>query len=375
VSRQRTAPAVIEDAEWQSLPLDKLTLTRKEGFAAFAEAPDPPRPPELTAAQLEDLDLAARRQHDLARRRFLANLRPIKTAQAELVFADLEEIFDAAVDQPGWEAKGMAAIDAFPGLGKTTVGLAFAKHVHNTLITEHGRFTAAGHERWPVIRVGMNGDTGVKDFNWALLEFFAHAGRNSGTANSFLARALDCAISCESRLLLVDDLQFLRFRSASGTELANQFKSIANEFPLMILFIGHDLRKKGLYDDPQLERRITALPLDPFTIDHDTGRRQWRSFLLALEQRLPLARKHPGMLADDLPDLLFARCSGHIGSLMTLIRRGCRRAIASGQECLTADLLADVKLDAGAERLRKEWEAVFRSGRKTSKPSAARGKR
>lgn len=364
-----------EDPAWQSLALDNLTLTRKEGFAAFAEAPAAPRPPDLTAAELKALAPAALARHNLARRRFLANLNPIRTAQADAVFADLQEILEASIDQPGWEAKGMAAVDAFPGLGKTTVGLAFAKHVHNTLIGEHGRFTAAGHERWPVIRVGMNGDTGVKDFNWALLEFFAHAGRRSGTANAFLARALDCAISCESRLLLVDDLQFLRFRSASGTELANQFKSIANEFPVMILFIGHDLRSKGLYDDPQLERRITPLDLAPFTIDDDTGRSQWRGFLLALEQRLPLACKHPGMLADDLSDHLFARCCGHIGSLMTLIRRGSRRAIRDGDERLTADLLATVKLDGAAERMLKEWEQLFQSGRKTSRPAARRNKR
>ncbi|NUP48495.1 MAG: AAA family ATPase [Catenulispora sp.] len=356
------------------MPLDKLTLTRKEGFAAFAETPEPPRPPELSVAELKSLDPPELERHNLARRRFLANLRPIKTAQAEAVFADLEEILDAAVDQPTWEAKSMAAIDAFPGLGKTTLGLAFAKHVHNTLIGAHGRFTEAGHERWPVIRVGMTGDTRVKDFNWALLEFFAHAGRNSGTANMFLTRAMNCALACESRVLLVDDLQFLRFRTTWGTELSNQFKTIANEFPLMILFIGHELRDKGLYDDPQLARRITPLELAPFTIDDDAGRHQWRSFLLALEQRLPLADKHPGMLADDLSDQLYARCSGHIGSVMSLMRRGCRRAIRTGDERLTADLLAGVKLDEAAEQLRKQWEALFRSGRGTSKPSGS-GKR
>lgn len=357
-----------EDPAWRALALDNLTLTRKEGFAAFAEAPDPVRPPDLTMAELKGLTPEALDLHNLARRKFLANLRPIKTAQAETGIADLTEIFEAGLDQPSWEAKGMAAVDAFPGLGKTTIGLAFAKWVHNTLISQYGRFTKAGHERWPVIRVGMKGDTRVKDFNWAMLEFFAHAGRNSGTANSFLARALDCALSCESRLLLVDDLQFLRFRSAHGTELSNQFKSIANEFPLMILFIGHDLRGKGLYDDPQLERRITPLSLEPFTIRNERGRAQWRNFLLSLEQRLVLANKYKGMLADDLSDHLYARCSGHIGSLMTLIRQGCGRAVRTGKERLTLDVMRQVKLDGAAARQLAEWDALLASGKITSKP-------
>ncbi|MBS2964778.1 ATP-binding protein [Actinocrinis puniceicyclus] len=368
MSRPKPDTAVPEDPAWKSLRLDELTLTRKEGFAAFAEAPDYPRPPDMTMVELKALGPAAKEEHDLARRRFLANLRPIKTVQADGLIADLTDVLEAGLDQPNWEAKGMAAVDAFPGLGKTTVGLSFAKRVHNDLIRQHGRFTAAGHERWPVIRVGMMGDTTVKDFNWAMLEFFAHSGRNSGTANSFLSRALDCAVSCESRLLLVDDLQFLRFRSIRGTELANQFKTIANEFPLMILFIGYDLRKKGLYEDPQLERRITPLELAPFTIKNEAGRMQWRSFLLSLEQRVVLADKYPGMLADDLSDHLYARCSGHIGSLMTLVKRACLRAIRTGEERLTPDLLTHVKPDRAAREQQAQWEELLASGMKTSRP-------
>lgn len=360
--------AMAEDPAWRTLALDDLTLTRKEGFAAFAEAPEYPRPPDLTTAEIKEMTEGAVAAHNRWRRKYLANLRPIKTEQAKALVADLADVFEAGLDQPNWEAKGMAAVDAFPGLGKTTVGLSFAKKVHTDLIREHSRFTAAGQERWPVIRVGMRGDTRVKDFNWALLEFFAHAGRRSGTANSFLARALDCAISCESRLLLVDDLQFLKFRSTRGTELANEFKTIANEFPLMILFIGYDLEKKGLYDDPQLARRITPLELAPFMIDREDGRVQWRNFLLSLEQRLVLAGKWEGMLADDLSDYLYARCTGHIGSLMQLIRRGCLRAIRTGDECITEGLMAGVKLDREAEEQRARWEALLASGKRTSKP-------
>ena len=361
-----------QDPAWTALALDNLTLTRKEGFASFAEAPDPARPQDLTMTELKLLDDQAVDHHNRARRDYLANLRPIKTAQAEALFADLAEILEAGLEQPNWQAKSMAAIDAFPGLGKTTIGLAFAKHVHNTLIQKYGRFTDTGHERWPVIRVGMMGDTGVKDFNWAMLEFFAHSGRKTGTASTFLSRALDCALSCESRLLLVDDLQFLQFRSTQGAKLSNQFKSIANEFPVMILFIGHELQAKGLYDDPQLAYRITPLELKAFTIDDESGREQWRNFLLALEQRLVLARKYPGMLADDLSDHLYARCHGHIGSLMTLVRRGCQRAFHTGEERLTIELMSQVKLDRAAEQRRAEWEDRLASGANSSRPARRR---
>ncbi|MFF2364842.1 TniB family NTP-binding protein [Streptomyces sp. NPDC058122] len=366
--RGRTA-AASEDPQWRKLPLDNLTLTKKEGFGSFAEAPAAAHPEAHTRAQLKGLGEQALACYNDDRNRWHANMKPVRTKEVDLLHEHLNEIFNASLRQGRQQAKSAAAIDAFPGLGKTTAALAFAKDVHNRLIAKDGRFTAAGHERWPVCRVGMTGDTRMKDFNWALLEFFAHAGRNSGTANMFAYQALDCVTSCETKLIIVDDLQFLHFQSKSGTELSNHFKFIANEFPVMLLFIGHDLRGKGLYLDHQLERRVTPLGLEPFRIEDEQGRLQWRSLLLALEQRLVRAEKYPGMLADDL----FARTTGHIGSLMTLLMRACERAIRTGEERVTRELLSRIRLDAAAERLRAEWEVALQSGTKTSRPARLKG--
>ncbi|MEV6588432.1 hypothetical protein [Streptomyces acidicola] len=93
--------------------------------------------------------------------------------------------------------------------------------------------------------------------------------------------------------------------------------------------------------------------------------------LLALEQRLVLADKHPGMLADDLSDYLFARSTGHIGSLMTLINRGCQRAIRNGEERLSRSLLDEVKNDEASEKARQELEAALEKRRLTSRPQRA----
>src|SRR5712664_704646 len=82
----------------------------------------------------------------------------------------------------------------------------------------------------------------------------------------------------------------------------------------------------------QNARRWTTLGVDPFEIGTEPGRRTWRQLLLAIEKDLVLAGSHPGMVADDLADYLFARSTGHFASLMTLITRGCRRAIRAGTE-------------------------------------------
>jgi len=72
------------------------------------------------------------------------------------------------------------------------------------------------------------------------------------------------------------------------------------------------------------------------------------------------------MIATDLSNYLFARSTGHIGSLMTLINRGCTRAIRTDTEYLDEQLLDEVKTDTGADSRRAEFEAAFRSGTLTT---------
>jgi hypothetical protein len=370
----RTQPAS-EPADDGVARLDNLTLARKEGWRQFVECSPREQPEPLTRKEIRALGEEALAAYNRRRRVWHANLGPIRTPQLAELHEDLWDIVDSNL-QDGDKAKGAVAIDAFPGLGKTTSVLAFAKQFHLREIREEGKYTAAGHERWPVCRVGLTGNTGMKDFNRAMLEFFAHPGNNRGTASQFATRALDSMTSCETRLLIIDDLHFLRWNATSGIEISNHFKYIANEYPVTLIFIGVGLRRRGLFNeadasgDPvlaQTGRRTTPLDIAPFLVDTEQQRRDWRRLLLAIEQRLVLAEKHTGMLADDLSDYLFARSTGHIGSLMALINRGCQRAVRTGTERLTTAVLDGVKNDAAAETARKELEVALTAGRITSR--------
>lgn len=364
------------DADGDGLArLDNLTLARKEGWQRMVQAPPRPQPGHLSPRQLRALSPAALAAYNQQRRVWHANLGPLRTPQLAALHEDLWDIVDSNAHD-GDKAKGAIALDAFPGLGKTTAVLAFARQFHLREVAEHGPRTAAGHERWPVCRVGLTGNTGMKDFNRAMLEFFGHPGTAHGTTAQFAHRALDCMLSCEARLLIVDDLHFLRWKGKNGVEVSNHFKYIASEFPVTMLFIGVGLDARGLFSEghsytdavlAQTGRRTTPLGLVPFGISSEQGRQDWRRLLLAIEQRLALSAKWPGMLADDLSDYLFARSTGHIGSLMTLINRGCQRAVRTGAERLDADLLDRVKIDAASEKGRGELEAALAAGRLTSK--------
>jgi AAA domain-containing protein len=369
-----------EQAGESTVRLDNLTLARKEGWRCFVEAPPRAQPEPLTTREIRELGESALADYNQCRRVWHANLGPIKTPQLAALHEDLWDIVDSNA-QDGDKAKGAIAIDAFPGLGKTTSVLAFAKRFHLREIAEAGAFTEDGHERWPVCRVGLTGNTGMKDFNRAMLEYFGHPGHQRGTTAQFAHRALDCMLACQVKLLIVDDLHFLRWRAASGVEVSNQFKYIANEFPVTLVLIGVGLGERGLFSEgdsytnavlAQTGRRTTPLDMRPFTINTEERRCEWRQMLLAIEQRLALAEKRPGMLAEELADYLFARSTGHIGSLMTLINRGCQRAVRTGAERLNQDLLDSVKNDAAAETARRELDAAIQARRLTARVAQAR---
>ena len=144
--------------------------------------------------------------------------------------------------------------------------------------------------------------------------------------------------------------------------------------------MGVGLERRGLVREglaageeelAQNARRWTTLGVSPFEIATEAGRRTWRQLLLAIEKDLVLSAARPGMVADDLADYLFARSSGHFASLMTLIARGCRRAVRTGTEKLTRGLLDQVRNDAAAEAARQELLAAFDTGKLSARPAAA----
>lgn len=353
------------------------SLSRKEGWLQLVDAPPRQRPDQLTVAELKALSGEARADYDHRREVWHANLGPFATPQLTSIHDDMWEVV-ASNQQDGDRVKGSIALDGFPGLGKTTIVNAFGRDFRRAEITRHGPDTIAGHQRLPVCRVGLTSNTTMRSLNQAICEFYGHPAPNRGTAAQLASRALDCILSCETQLLVIDDVHFVNVNRRDGVEVANHFKWLANEFPVTFVFVGVGIERRGLTREglvasdtamAQTARRWTRLGIEPFEIFTEQGRRDWRSLLLTIERRIVLADAYRGMVVDDLADYLFARSTGHIGSLMTLITRGCYRAIRTGQERLTIDLLDGVRNDEAAETARRELQEALHAGRLTAQAS------
>jgi len=98
----------------------------------------------------------------------------------------------------------------------------------------------------------------------------------------------------------------------------------------------------------QTERRFDLVDLGPFDYSTPAGITAFLEHLAGIEDQLRLLRSSDGMLtAGGMPEYLFRRTRGIVGLLRRLIEDGCAKAIATGEERLTPELLAGtaIRLD------------------------------
>lgn len=348
------------------------SLSRKEGFARLATAPLRTRPAPMSLDDLMKLPAAERSRYNEERADWHANMGPILTPQLQSAKDILWQIVDSN-RQDSDRLKSAAAIDGFAGLGKTTIVNQFGREYWRQRIETYGPDTEQGHEHIPVCRLGLTSNTTMRTLNSMMCDFYGLPGARRGSAAELAARALDCVLACDTRVFIVDDVHFINMNRQSGLEASNHLKWIANDFPVTFIFAGIGLRQSGPMcegkdlkkEEPvltQTARRWTRIGVRPFDVSTNEGRSEWRNLLLAIEQKVVLCCSYRGMITRDLAAYLFQRSGGYIGSLITLIMRGCRQAVHTGVECLTTELLDTIPLDEAAESHRSGLVAGFAAG-------------
>jgi hypothetical protein len=355
------------------------SLSRKEGWRRWVDTPARQRPDLLTRRQLSKLGTAAREDYDQARHDWHANFGILKTPQLTAIHDELDQIVATNRQDPD-RIRGAAVLDALPGLGKTTIANTFARDFDRAQRRRLGEVTAEGHERLPVFRVGLTSRTTLRTLNRMICEFYGHPGTARASAAQLGTFAVDCVLSCQTRVGIIDDLHFIDPHRRDGVEVSNHLKWLANELPITFVYAGVGLSERrllveGLSGDSlvlaQTARRWTRLELPPFAVTSNTGRQQWASLLKTTERQLVLAAANPGMLVG-IADYLFARTTGHIGSFITLVVRGCYKAIRDGSEKLTVKLLDSIRIDEASETARHQLQAAFASGTLTTRARRAR---
>ncbi len=159
----------------------------------------------------------------------------MRTPQLAAVHDELEVIVTAGRCDPD-RVRGAAVIDALPGLGKTTAANSFARGFDRAQIRRHGPLTGEGHERIPVFRAGLTSNTTLRTLNRMICGFYGHPGAGRASAAQLASQAVDCVLSCESRVGIIDDLHFIDPRRRDGLDVSNHLKWLASELPVTFIF-------------------------------------------------------------------------------------------------------------------------------------------
>jgi hypothetical protein len=255
-------------------------------------------------------------------------------------------------NKPPWSV----VIDAMPGVGKTTIATAFGRDFHRLRERATGQSTADGHQHLPVAFVPMNAGMTLKGLNVKILEFYGHpaATRTRSELSSLVA---DTAFSCETQLIILDDLHFVDFGQRNGIEVSNHLKGLTREIPAVFVMVGVGLKEKGFFEEglagpeaaySQTSRRSTRCPVDPFTLESPNGYRAWVDLLTHFEKHVKLANGRPGMLVEHA-EYVLERTTGRLISLTQLVDEVCNLAIRSGEETITRELIRAAKVDNAAE--------------------------
>lgn len=332
------------------------SLSRKEGWRRFVETPARTRPEHLTRAQQRALPDDAAEDYRDRLADWHANFGTIATPQLLAVREELDLIV-ASNRQDSDRVRGAAAIDGHPGLGKTTIVNLFGREYDRAQRRRFGELTENGDERLPVFRVGLAPSTTLRTLNHMICEFYGPIGVSRPSAAQLTRIALDRVLACSTGVGIIDDVHFIDQRSKDGVAVNNHLKWLANELPITFVFAGVGLEKRRFFEEgltgdsvvlAQTARRWTRLSVDSFP----RGDGAWTLLVKAIEAHLVLAEARPGDLVG-LSEYLFERTGGHIGSLTTLINRGCYKAVKSGKQRLTRELLNGLRIDAAAEKPRK----------------------
>ncbi|MDN5803422.1 MAG: ATP-binding protein [Microlunatus sp.] len=334
----------------------QYSLSRKTGWDTFVNSAPRPRFDPLTRSAMERLSTVELEDYNEARQVWNANLPTVRTHQLDAAHRIFDQVL-ASNRRDSSTLRGTVVVDAKPGLGKTTIATRYGRDFHRTEVRRRGTQTPEGHQRLPVAFIPLSAGMTLKGLNQKVLEFYGHPAASRTSRAQLGSLAVDCVLSCATRLIIIDDLHFINFKHRDGTEVSNHLKWLANEMPVTFVYVGVGLTEKRFFDEglhgedaafAQTSRRATRCPVVPFSISTTAGLRAWVDVLAAFEEHLILAAATPGMLTDHAK-LVHERTQGHIASLTNLLDRAAYVAIASGTETLTEDILTRVTIDNAAQ--------------------------
>ena len=204
-----------------------------------------------------------------------------------------------------------------------------------------------------------------------------------------------------TKAIVIDDVTRLKLHREADQDVLDLIRELMS-LPVTLILVGVGIPKSGLLRDGrrdprtgqwlfppvkdrgksrnddapgQTDLRFDLVDLDRFSYAAPDGIAAWTAHLVGLEQQLRLLNGCDGMLScGDMPEYLFGRTNGVLGVLKKLIQEGCRHAIETGTENITAELLDALAIgpaDLPGPRPRCGRGPRYPGGARACRPEAA----
>ncbi|MFD4339964.1 TniB family NTP-binding protein [Streptomyces anulatus] len=205
----------------------------------------------------------------------------------------------------------------------------------------------------------------------AILDYYgAPYGKN---LRGMIRNARESIKAHATTVLIIDDITRLKMHREDDQDTLDLIRGLM-DLDVTLVLIGVNIPRSGLlregWHDPrtnqwvyaplkkgksynpdastQTERRFDLVTLDPFDYSSDAGIAAFIDHLVGVENQIRLFNAGPGTLSQGLmPEYLYRRTHGIVGLLRRLIEDGLTKAMESGLENLTIDLLDEIAINLG----------------------------
>lgn len=350
-----TADSTTTQQDFDEDPLEYLNAEDRFFIdATFDSSVDPGR---RTKAQLNAMPTFERLLYDRDRAAWHATLPLVRTGVVESVLEQLETIGIAASNH-AMHQQGVPILNGSPGVGKSMIvrnyaademmRLAHLRAAEARIGLVNPRASRLRSSFRPVLFASLPAAMSRQELERYLCELLGWPASKDTSVS--LSEAL---VRCETKLIIIDEIQFLGFHGATGRQVHNMIKGLTNQ-GVRVLLCGNDIEfvtgDRGAVEQESSRRqsrgRWITVDVPPMRYDSAAARAEWADVLQGYEDRLRLARRHaPGWLSRDLAAYTWVSSLGYMNSLATLIRNAAARAALTGTEFIDRAMLDKVHIE------------------------------
>lgn len=220
------------------------------------------------------------------------------------------------------------------GTGKTTVCNKILKKYERQTLNKKDRIVTL----IPAFYTSIPNPVTIKGVASAMLASLGDPAPNRGSANELTMRIGKLLKECQTKVILLDELQHLLIRDlGKRNDVSDWLKSIINNFNVPIVVVGMPNCESIIDQDKQLSRRFS----DRFELVNleyiENKKCEFKKFLFSLISaytQIAKLKSYPDFRLKHYCLALYTATGGNPGDLVKLVRRATVLAITKGRNTI-----------------------------------------